>query len=156
MLHWMQPIQNPSMHFYFFIQVSVLISDNFTPPITPSTILFPILSASHCLEEVVPRKEISVSTYMTVFKKIRKMQTGKCPLASTLEAVPIPEIRIGNALNLRGCFSCFPAIPMIVILPSFSFILYIFYCQLYHTEKHRKHYVPYGSRLANLAICQMP
>lgn len=43
MLHWMQPIQNPSMHFYFFIQVSVLISDNFTPPITPSTLLFPIL-----------------------------------------------------------------------------------------------------------------
>ena len=29
------------------------------------TILFPILSASHCLEEVVPRKEISVSTHMT-------------------------------------------------------------------------------------------
>lgn len=29
------------------------------------TILFPILSASHCLEEVVSRKEISVSTHMT-------------------------------------------------------------------------------------------
>ena len=39
----MQPIQNPSMHFYFLLQVSVLISDTFTPPITPSTLLFPIL-----------------------------------------------------------------------------------------------------------------
>ena len=87
---------------------------------------------------------------------IRKMQVGKCPLASTLEAVPIPEIRIGNALNLRVYSSCFPAIPMIFILPSFSFIVYIVYCQPYHTEKHREHCIPYEPRLATLPFAKCP